>query len=182
MSAYYYICALLLLYICPPIIMYLSSCYYVSALLLLYICPHTTIYLPSYYCISVVILLHICRHTTTYLSSYYYIFVRILLYFCPHTTTNQPSYYCISIRIVLRPAAEQSIQQRGLRWWWEGVTLWVPPTLSSINYLPPRTTFTRTRACTEIRPYPPPLWYSIYLLYWYKSTNTDAEGAARYQA
>jgi hypothetical protein len=25
-----------------------------------------------------------------------------------------------------------------------------------------------------------PLWYSVYLLYWYKSTNTDAEGAARH--
>ena len=24
-----------------------------------------------------------------------------------------------------------------------------------------------------------PLWYSVYLLYWYKSTNTDAEGAAK---
>jgi hypothetical protein len=94
-SSYYYICVLILLYMCPhTTTMYVSSCYYVCVLILLYMCPHTTIYVSSYCCICVLILLlYMCPHATMYVSSYYYM--------CPHTTIYVSSYYYICILILL---------------------------------------------------------------------------------
>ena len=68
-SSYYYICALILLCMCPHTTTYVSSYYYICVLILL-LCPHTTI--------CVLILLYMFPHTT--------ICVLILLYMCPHTT------------------------------------------------------------------------------------------------
>jgi hypothetical protein len=83
----YYICVLILLYMCP----HTTIC----VLILLYMCPHTlraivnhrihTIYVFSYNCICVLILLCMCPHTTISVSSYYYMCPHILLYMCPHT-------------------------------------------------------------------------------------------------
>ncbi len=95
-SSYYYICVLILLYMCP---------------LILHMCPHNTKYVSSYY--------YMCPHTTTcvlipcllalgiymcYVSAYHpssllgYICVLILLlYMCPHTTICVSSYYCVSV-------------------------------------------------------------------------------------
>ncbi len=70
-SSYYYICVeamqththtcdvrLYTTYVC-------SSCYYICVLILLYLCPHATIYVSSYYCICVLILLlYMCPHTS----------------------------------------------------------------------------------------------------------------------
>ncbi len=82
MSSYYYICVLILLYMCP------HTTVYVCVLILLYMCPHTAIYVSSYSYICVLILLYMCPHTniytcphnmcpptTIYVSSYYYIYV-----------------------------------------------------------------------------------------------------------
>ena len=52
--------------------LYASSYYYICVLILLYMCPHTTIYVSSYYYISVLILL--------YVSAHYYIYVCVSSY------------------------------------------------------------------------------------------------------
>jgi hypothetical protein len=67
----YYICVLILLYMCPRTAMYVSSYCYICVLILLYMCPHTAIYVSSYCYICVLILLYMCPHTTMYVSSYY---------------------------------------------------------------------------------------------------------------
>jgi hypothetical protein len=64
-------------YVC---VLILSSYYYICVLILLYMCPHTAIYVSSYYYICVLILLYMCPHTAIYMSSYCYICVLILLY------------------------------------------------------------------------------------------------------
>ena len=90
-SSYYYVCALILLYMCPHYILrphttiYLSSCYYM--------CPQATVCVSSYY--------FMCPHTTTYVSSYYYTCVPILLHMCPHTTISASSYSYICVLILL---------------------------------------------------------------------------------
>ena len=58
--------------ILPRTAIYVSSYYYICVLILLYMCPHTTI--------CVLILPYMCPHTTIYVSSYYYICVLILLH------------------------------------------------------------------------------------------------------
>ena len=100
-SAYYYICVLMLLYMCSYATVHVSSYYYVCPHTAM--CPHTAIsvslyylvHLPSYYCISVLILvvytcvlilLYLCPHSPIYVSSYCYSCVLILLY-------NVSSYY-----------------------------------------------------------------------------------------
>jgi hypothetical protein len=63
---------------------YVSALYYICVLILLYMCPHYTIYVSSYYCMClhttrcVRIILYMCPNTTIYVSSYYYICVLIL--------------------------------------------------------------------------------------------------------
>ena len=63
---------------------YAHVCYYICVLILLYMCP-TTGYVSSHCCICVLILLYMCPHTAMYVSSYCYVCVLILLYMCPHT-------------------------------------------------------------------------------------------------
>jgi hypothetical protein len=55
MSAYYYICDLILLYMRPHISMSPHTT----------MCPHTTTYVSSHYYIFVLILLYMCPHTTS---------------------------------------------------------------------------------------------------------------------
>ena len=94
--SYYYICVLILLYLCPHTTTCVSSyCYIcphttVCVLQLLYMCPHTII--------CVLILLYKCPHTAIIVSSYHYLYLILpymcpdaclcflrLLYMCPHT-------------------------------------------------------------------------------------------------
>ena len=55
-----------------PSVLYVSTYYYICDLILLYMCPHTTIYVTSYYYICVLILLcalillHMCPETAIY--------------------------------------------------------------------------------------------------------------------
>ncbi len=72
------------LQVCPH--MYVSSYYYICVLILLYMCPHTADVcwrLLTYEGVSGA--LQVCPHTTIYVSSYCYICVLILLCMCPHT-------------------------------------------------------------------------------------------------
>jgi hypothetical protein len=59
---------------------YVSAYYYICVRILLYMFPHTTIYVSAYYCICVLIRLYMCPHTTVYVSAYDYICVLILLH------------------------------------------------------------------------------------------------------
>jgi hypothetical protein len=79
----------LLLYICSSI--YVSSYYYICVLILLYMCPHTTIYVSSYYYICMKIhqrriYYYICVLILLYMCRYYISSALVLLYMCPHTT------------------------------------------------------------------------------------------------
>jgi hypothetical protein len=75
-------------YMCPHTTIYVSSYYYICVLILLYMCPHmcphTTIYVSSYY--------YMCPRTTKQAgpvdlpTNENYICVLILLYMCPRTT------------------------------------------------------------------------------------------------
>jgi TPR repeat protein len=65
---------------------YVSSCYYICVLILLYMCPHTTVDVSSHTFICVLILLHMCPHTPSYVCTHYYVCVLIHLYLCAHTT------------------------------------------------------------------------------------------------
>ena len=81
-------------YMCVLTVVYLTNiCYYICVLILLYMCLHTTIcvshtaiYVSSYCYMCphtttcVLILLYMCLHSTIYASSYYYICVLILIY------------------------------------------------------------------------------------------------------
>ena len=61
-----------------------AAYYYVCVLILLCLCPHASIYVFSYYYTCVLILLHMCPHATTYVrlpaEALY-----MCLYMCPHT-------------------------------------------------------------------------------------------------
>ncbi len=68
-----------------PHTIFVSSYYYICVLILLYMCPHATIFVSSYSYGCVLILLRMCPHTPTDVSSYSYGCVLILLRMCPHT-------------------------------------------------------------------------------------------------
>jgi hypothetical protein len=92
-----------LMYVCSTI--YVSSYYYICVLILLYMCPHTTIYVSSYsllcteflgfivqqtfklnfFNVRILVLLYMCPHTAIHVSLTCYVRVLILLYICPHT-------------------------------------------------------------------------------------------------
>ncbi len=90
-SSYYYICVLILLYVCPHVA-YMSMLstlrpFRRSCSMCVCMCPHSNTYVSSYYYISVlhnymcvVIQQYMCPHTTIHASSYYYTCVLILLY------------------------------------------------------------------------------------------------------
>jgi len=93
-SSYYYICVLILIYVCPYTAIVFSYCY-ICVLILLYMCPHTAIDVSSYYacvliCVLMLqhILLYMYPHTAIYVSSYYSVCVLIcvlmLQHMCPH--------------------------------------------------------------------------------------------------
>jgi hypothetical protein len=73
-SAYYYICVLILLYI--EVGHKLSGPdAHICIRILLYVCPHTTVYVSAYTnyiggAHSIRILLYVCPHTTVYVSAY----------------------------------------------------------------------------------------------------------------
>jgi hypothetical protein len=79
--------------LCVLIPVYVSAYYSICVLILLYMCPHTAIYVSAYYSVCVLMLL--------YVSSYYCICVRILLYMRPHTAINVSSYCYVCVRILL---------------------------------------------------------------------------------
>ncbi len=88
---------------------------------------------------------YICPHTTVYVSSYFYTRVLILLYMCPRTSIRVSSYayYYMCVRILLYICPHAG-----------------PRCDSSCQIAPALTARSHSR-------------YSVYLLYWYKSTNTD---------
>ncbi len=92
-EAYYYMCVLIILYMCPHTATFVSSCYYICVLILLCMFPRSTTYVSSYYYVCVLVLLYMCPHTTMYVSSFYYICVLILLYVS--------SYYFICVPFLL---------------------------------------------------------------------------------
>ncbi len=100
MSSYYYIRALILLYMCPHTAMYVSSyCYMCPHTVCM--CPQTTIcvlillYRGHHTTTCVLILLYMCPYTAIYVSSYYYMCPHTT--FCPHTTIYVSSYYYICV-------------------------------------------------------------------------------------
>ena len=76
-SSYLYMCPhtssllILLLHMCPHI------CYYICVLILLYMCPILRCELH--------VCPHATLHTTICVPSYFYVCVLLLLYMCPHT-------------------------------------------------------------------------------------------------
>jgi hypothetical protein len=114
-SAYYYICVRILLYV-PSC--YVSLDYYICVLMLLRMCPHTTIYASAYYymCPHTAMCPHTNIHVSSYIllcmsiyvSAYYnvcvlisYVCVLILLHMCPHTTIYMSSYCYMCVLILL---------------------------------------------------------------------------------
>ncbi len=168
-SSYYYMCLHTTInvssyyYICVRILLHVSAYYYKCVLILLCMCPHTTIYVSSYYYISV---RSFFRATPSHVSSCCHTCALILLYMCPHTAI------CVLILLYMCPhtgvpAARRRRLPRSLR---------------------ARHTGAARRALPGIRARGGNEWtddvqhrarYSLHLLYWYKSTNTDAEGGAR---
>ena len=90
---YHYICALILLHVCPHTTTYVSLYYCICVLILLHMFPHTTTCVSSYYCICVLILL--------YVSLYHYICALVLLHVCPHTTTY--AFLTVAMKHILPP-------------------------------------------------------------------------------
>jgi hypothetical protein len=106
MFSYYYICVLVLLYICRPtavcvlillllcISKYLSLRYYVSSYYSDDIRVLILVYIRLLSTVLVLILVYTCRlcpHTTVHVFSYYYICVLILVHscrLCPRTTVQ----------------------------------------------------------------------------------------------
>jgi hypothetical protein len=94
-SAYYYICVLTILFMCPRTITCVSSGYYMCphtilcVLILLYTCPHTTICVLTllYNCMSVLTLLYLRPHTSIYVSSQ----IQDLKEVCEVAYPDQPS-------------------------------------------------------------------------------------------
>jgi hypothetical protein len=66
---------------CPDTTIYVSAYYYICVLILLYMCSHTTIYVSLLLCMCPH---YMCPHATIHVSAYYYTCVRILLCMCPH--------------------------------------------------------------------------------------------------
>jgi hypothetical protein len=159
------ICVCSHLYLCVRILLYACLCVRILLLsVLLYVCPHTCIYVSAYYCMRVLIhlervriLLYAC------VSAYYCVCVRILLYACPHTFGTRPhTTVCVCVRILLRMCPHTTVCVSSYLW--------------NAAASAPRATISVTSATSA--------WgrrYSLYLLCWYKSTNTDERvgGAGR---
>ncbi len=100
-SAYYLMCVLMLLYMCPHTTVYVPSCYYICALCY-YMCVFILLYVSLYYYICVLILLYMCP-LLLYVCFYTTICVLILLYMCPHTSIYVSSYCeCLNRRCCCR--------------------------------------------------------------------------------
>ncbi len=101
---YYYMCALILLYMCPHTRIYAQR-QREGAGSPQYVCPHTAVcvlillYVPSYYYMCALILLYMCPHTTIYAgrSRFSSICVSSYCCMCPHTTMCVPSYCSINM-------------------------------------------------------------------------------------
>ena len=99
-SSYYYICVLILLYMCPHTIIYMCSSYYICVLIndsIGFNVPFAEVVLAPL-CIA-------CPPDTTFpflflfFASCYYVYVLILRYMCPHTPI------CVFILLCLCPHA-----------------------------------------------------------------------------
>ena len=102
----YYICVLVLLYMCPRTAIYVFSYYYICVLILLYMGPHTAIYVFSYYCICVLVPLYMCvivgrlsEDAPRAALLLMLLCSRMLLCLCPHTTVYVSSYCYICVLI-----------------------------------------------------------------------------------
>jgi hypothetical protein len=115
-SAYHYICVLMLLYACPHTTMYVSSYYYVCVLMLLYVSSYSYVCVLivlynvfSCCCMRVLILQCLCPHATMYVALYCYICHHITVYVgldfrggasegSDITATYWSAYYTIHVR------------------------------------------------------------------------------------
>ena len=73
----------------------MSSYYYICVLILLYMCLHSTMYVSSYYYVCAACLVGLVISSVSsnwYLLYVSYIYVLILLYMCPHSTIYVSSY------------------------------------------------------------------------------------------
>jgi hypothetical protein len=124
-SSCYYICVLVLPYMCPRTIIYVSSYCYMCVLILLYVCPHSSMCVLIMLCVSsycyICVLILLCVSSYCYICflillcvfSYYYTSLiplaysskrthysmrtHILLYICPHTPIYVSTYCCYYI-------------------------------------------------------------------------------------
>jgi hypothetical protein len=137
----------------------------VRILLLLYIC-YTTATKYIYYATPTINV----SHTTVYYCYYVYTHAQSSCLCCYYTclillyTTAIicVSYYCILLLLYIH-----TIQPRTQMWGSELVALLPSLAVAYADVMHSDAALLRL------------LRYSVYLLYWYKSTNTDAEGAAR---
>jgi len=96
-----YVCphTMRILHVCPHTTIYVSAYYYMCVLILLCMCPHTTTCVSSYCYMCVLMILSVCPHTAIR-----DLCVRILLcvssycYMCPHDTICVSSYCCMALR------------------------------------------------------------------------------------
>ena len=135
--------------ICVLVLLYVSSYCYVCVLILLYECPRTAMYVPSYCYACVLILPYMCPRTAMYVSSFFC--MRASHYTSARAATRGTQFTCFTgtnVQILTREA-------------------------------------TGSESCNELIIKvggAPRLRYSLYLLlqvqqyvlYRYKSTNTDA--------
>jgi hypothetical protein len=138
-------------------------------LILLYMCLHTAIYVSSYY--------YVC-HTTMYVSSYYYmcphttICVLILQCMCPHTTICVLMLLCICRHSTI--CVSTGLHLSSYYGMCVLILLCVSHTTIYVSWCYSVCVLVQVqrvvRSAFAER-------YSV-LLYWYKSTSTDVEGAA----
>jgi hypothetical protein len=172
-SASCYICVRLLLYMCPTTAVYASACCYTCVRILqICVCSQTTsthtcrqspmlssMCVSAYCSACVLILLLISPHTATHVSSYGYSCVLILLRMCPH----------ILILLQMCPHTQLMCSHTATH-------------VSSYGYLCSLSDRINAHVddwVAEVRTLLA-LPVQKYLLYWYKSTNTDRlRGAAQ---
>ena len=97
------------------------------------------------------------------LSAYYDICVRILQYMCPHTTIYVSAYYYISVLVLLYMCPHTTI--------YVPILLYMCPQVGASARV-----LLRPHCCRHT------LYHSVYLLYQYKSTDTDAAERCMLQA
>jgi hypothetical protein len=129
----------------------------------LHMCPHATTYVSSVCVLIPLYPITSCPHTTVYVSS-------CLLYMCPHTTI----YVCPPLRYRSQLAFCSPLFTCAFTRQSQG-SVWLSPPVLSLLALLVLCLLALLFICASSRRalYGTLLRHSVYLLYWYKSTNTD---------